>query len=321
MSTTKWGIIGLGEIAHNFADSFKSDNAELIAVASRTLQKAQDFASEYNVAKAYGHYEALCFDPDVDIVYLATPNSHHAENIKMVLNAGKHVLCEKAIVMNAAQLAEVMELAEEKNLIVAEAMTIYHMPLFKQLKSRIQTGEFGELKMVNAMFGSLKDSDPSMRFFNKELGGGALLDIGVYALSFVRYFLSSQPTDLQTMVNLYETGVDEMSTIQLKNSQNELSTVSLSFRGKMPKQGVIVCENAFITVLDYPRADKAIITYPDGATEIVEDGSSASALSYEVQDLSDTILNKENKTYIELTKDVTDLMDQSAKAWGMDLTK
>ncbi|MFL2117536.1 Gfo/Idh/MocA family protein [Marinilactibacillus psychrotolerans] len=321
MSTTKWGIIGLGEIAHNFADSFKSDNAELIAVASRTLQKAQDFASEYNVPKAYGHYEALCFDPDIDIVYLATPNSHHAENIKMVLNAGKHVLCEKAIVMNAAQLAEVMELAEEKNLIVAEAMTIYHMPLFKQLKSRIQTGEFGELKMVNAMFGSLKDSDPSMRFFNKELGGGALLDIGVYALSFVRYFLSSQPTDLQTMVNLYETGVDEMSTIQLKNSQNELSTVSLSFRGKMPKQGVIVCENAFITVLDYPRTDKAIITYPDGATEIVEDGSSASALSYEVQDLSDTILNKENKTYIELTKDVTDLMDQSAKAWGMDLTK
>lgn len=321
MSTTKWGIIGLGEIAHNFADSFKSDNAELIAVASRTLQKAQDFASEYNVPKAYGHYEALCFDPDIDIVYLATPNSHHAENIKMVLNAGKHVLCEKAIVMNAAQLAEVMELAEEKNLIVAEAMTIYHMPLFKQLKSRIQTGEFGELKMVNAMFGSLKDSDPSMRFFNKELGGGALLDIGVYAISFVRYFLSSQPTDLQTMVNLYETGVDEMSTIQLKNSQNELSTVSLSFRGKMPKQGVIVCENAFITVLDYPRADKAIITYPDGATEIVEDGSSASALSYEVQDLSDTILNKENKTYIELTKDVTDLMDQSAKAWGMDLTK
>ncbi|GEL67527.1 Gfo/Idh/MocA family protein [Marinilactibacillus psychrotolerans] len=321
MSTTKWGIIGLGEIAHNFADSFKSDNAELIAVASRTLQKAQDFASEYNVPKAYGHYEALCFDPDIDIVYLATPNSHHAENIKMALNAGKHILCEKAIVMNAAQLAEVMELAEEKNLIVAEAMTIYHMPLFKQLKSRIQTGEFGELKMVNAMFGSLKDSDPSMRFFNKELGGGALLDIGVYALSFVRYFLSSQPTDLQTMVNLYETGVDEMSTIQLKNSQNELSTVSLSFRGKMPKQGVIVCENAFITVLDYPRADKAIITYPDGATEIVEDGSSAFALSYEVQDLSDTILNKENKTYIELTKDVTDLMDQSAKAWGMDLTK
>ena len=189
------------------ADSFKSDNAGLIAVASRTLQKAQDFASEYNVPKAYGHYEALCFDPDIDIVYLATPNSHHAENIKMVLNAGKHVLCEKAIVMNAAQLAEVMELAEEKNLIVAEAMTIYHMPLFKQLKSRIQTGEFGELKMVNAMFGSLKDSDPSMRFFNKELGGGALLDIGVYALSFVRYFLSSQPTDLQTMVNLYGTGV------------------------------------------------------------------------------------------------------------------
>ncbi|SFK01342.1 Predicted dehydrogenase [Marinilactibacillus piezotolerans] len=321
MTRIKWGIIGLGGIAHDFAASFKSDNAELAAVASRTLQKAQDFASEYNVPKAYGHYEALCFDPDIDIIYLATPNSHHAENIKMALNAGKHVLCEKAMVMNNTQLEEILSLADEKNLIVAEAMTIYHMPLFKQLKSRIEAGEFGKLKMVNAMFGSLKDTDPSMRFFNKELGGGALLDIGVYALSFVRYFLSSQPTDLQTMVKLYETGVDEMSTIQLSNDKNELSTVSLSFRGKMPKQGVIICENAFITVINYPRADKAIITYPDGTTETIEAGSSASALSYEVQDLSDTLLNKENKTYIELTKDVTDLMDKSAKAWGMDLTK
>lgn len=321
MTRIKWGIIGLGGIAHDFAASFKPDNAELAAVASRTLQKAQDFASEYNVPKAYGHYEALCFDPDIDIIYLATPNSHHAENIKMALNAGKHVLCEKAMVMNNTQLEEILSLADEKNLIVAEAMTIYHMPLFKQLKSRIEAGEFGKLKMVNAMFGSLKDTDPSMRFFNKELGGGALLDIGVYALSFVRYFLSSQPTDLQTMVKLYETGVDEMSTIQLSNDKNELSTVSLSFRGKMPKQGVIICENAFITVINYPRADKAIITYPDGTSETIEAGSSASALSYEVQDLSDTLLNKENKTYIELTKDVTDLMDQSAKAWGMDLTK
>lgn len=321
MTTIKWGMIGLGEIAHDFADSFKADNAELIAVASRSLQKAQDFASEYNVPKAYGHYEALCFDPDIDIIYLATPNSHHAENIKMILNAGKHVLCEKAMTMNAEQLEEVLVLAEEKNLIVAEAMTIYHMPLFKQLKYRIESGEFGKLKMVNAMFGSLKDTDPSMRFFNKELGGGALLDIGVYALSFVRYFLSSQPTTLQTMVQMYDTGVDEMSTIQLSNDENELSTVSLSFRGKMPKQGVIVCENAFITVMDYPRADKALITYPDGSTETVEEGSSASALSYEVQDLSDTLLNQENKHYIELTKDVTDLMDQSAKAWDMDLTK
>lgn len=320
MKKIKWGIIGLGGIAHDFAAAFQSEQAELVAVGSRTLQKAQEFADQYQVPKAYGHYEALCFDPDIDIVYLATPNSHHAENIKMVLNAGKHVLCEKAITMNADQLNEVLELAKEKNLIVAEAMTIYHMPLYQQLKARIESGEFGALKMVNAMFGSLKDTDPSMRFFNKELGGGALLDIGVYALSFVRYFLSSQPTTLQTLVQLYETGVDEMSTIQMKNEQNELSTVSLSFRGKMPKQGVIVCENAYITALDYPRADKAVITYPDGTTEVVEAGDSGSALAYEVKALSETLLNQENQSYIELTKDVTDLMDQAAKAWGMDLT-
>ncbi|WP_225743458.1 Gfo/Idh/MocA family protein [Marinilactibacillus sp. Marseille-P9653] len=321
MATIKWGIIGLGDIAQSFADSFNSEQAELAAVASRSLQKAQEFAERHHVPKAYGHYEALCFDPDIDIIYLATPNSHHAENIKMVLNAGKHVLCEKAMVMSAAEFKEVHELAKDKNLIIAEAMTIYHMPLYKQLKSRIKSGEFGQLKMVNALFGSLKEADPTNRFFNKELGGGALLDIGVYALSFVRYFLSSQPTELQTMAKLYETGVDEMSTIQMRNEHNELSSVSLSFRGKMPKQGVIVCEEAYITVVDYPRADKAVITYADGRTEILEDGDSSSALSYEIDALTQTLLKAENLSYIDLTRDVTNLMDQSEKLWGMNLTK
>lgn len=321
MATIKWGIIGLGDIAQSFADSFNSEQAELAAVASRSLQKAQEFAETHHVPKAYGHYEALCFDPEIDIIYLATPNSHHAENIKMVLNAGKHVLCEKAMVMSAAEFKEVHELAKDKNLIISEAMTIYHMPLYKQLKSRIKSGEFGQLKMVNAMFGSLKEADPTNRFFSKDLGGGALLDIGVYALSFVRYFLSSQPTELQTMAKLYETGVDEMSTIQMRNEHDELSSVSLSFRGKMPKQGVIVCEEAYITVLDYPRADKAVITYADGRTEIVEDGDSTSALSYEIDALTQTLLEVENLSFIDLTRDVTNLMDQSEKLWGMDLTK
>lgn len=318
MKKIKWGIVGLGSIAHHFASSFNSDNAELVAVASRTTQKAFEFSQKYAVPKAYGSYEQLAFDPDIDIVYLATPNNRHKEDMLMLLNAGKHVLCEKAITMTKKELDDVLELASKKELIVAEAMTIYHMPLMKKIKEKVVSGEFGELKMVHALFGSLKEADSKNRFFNPDLGGGALFDIGVYALAFVRYFLSSQPTQRHTMGSLYETGVDEKSSMLMQNNEGELSTVSIAFRSKMPKQGLIICENAFITIDDYPRADKATVTYSDGRTEIIEAGDTNEALNYEVENLSRTLLTDEDLTSLDLTKDVVDLMDWAAKEWKMD---
>ncbi len=318
MTKIKWGMIGLGDIAHQFAQSFDTYKAELTAVASRTLQKAFDFSSTYKVPKAYGSYEELAYDPEIDIVYLATPNSLHKDNMMMLLKANKHILCENAITMNKNELDDVLALAEEKNLIVAEAMTIYHMPLFAQLKERINGGEFGPLKMVHAFFGSLKPDDPSNRFFNPDLGGGALLDIGVYALSFMRYFLSSQPDERMTSVSLHDSGVDERSSFQFSNKEGEMSTVSLSFRSKMPKQGVIVCEDAYITVMNYPRAESALITYSDGHTEEVTAGDHDQALTYEIENLSDTLSTGKNLTSIDLTKDVNELMDWAAREWKMD---
>lgn len=282
----KWGIIGLGGIAHGFANVFQSENAELVAVGSRSIEKAQQFAAQYQISKAYGSYEELYADPEIEVIYLATPNSLHAQNMMDILNAGKHVLCEKAITMNKVELDEVLAFAHEKNLIVAEAMTIYHMPIFKQIKKRIQAKEFGELKLATAYFGSLQEEDPKNRFFNPDLGGGALLDVGVYALSFVQYFLDADPIDLKTIAQLYESGVDEMSTISYSTTEGTLGNVVLSFRGKLPKQGIIVCENAYITFQDYPRADEAVITHSDGKTETVTAGNTADAMRYEMENLS-----------------------------------
>src|SRR5699024_3011328 len=146
------------------------------------------------------NYEELYADEEIDIIYLATPNSYHAENMKDILNAVKHVVCEKAITMNKKELDEVLALALEKNLIVAEAMTIFHMPLYQEIKRRIDQNEFGKLKLATSYFGSLKEDDPTNRFFNPDLGGGALLDIGVYALSFVQYFLDADPEEFSTIV-------------------------------------------------------------------------------------------------------------------------
>lgn len=313
-----WGILGLGNIANDFAGVFQSDKAELIAAGSRSLEKAEEFAQKHEIKKAYGNYEELLADDDIDIVYLATPNSYHAKNMKQILQAGKHVLCEKAITMNKKELDEVLELATEKELIVAEAMTIYHMPLYQELKQRIDRGEFGPLKLATAYFGSLKEADPKNRFFNPNLGGGALLDIGVYALSFVQYFLDSKPDTFNTMVKLYETGVDEMSTISYSTDAGTLGNVVLSFRGKLPKQGVVVCENAHITVTDYPHASEALITYPDGETEIVSAGDSDLRLRYEVENLTEMLVSGNDKSHIETTKSVNALMDQAASEWEMD---
>src|SRR5699024_323753 len=182
----------------------------------------------------------------------------------------------------------------------------------------VESGEFGALKMVTSYFGSLKEDDPTNRFFSPDLGGGALLDIGVYALSFVQYFLDSDLDEFTTLVKPYETGVDEMSTISYSTTSGTLANVTLSFRGKLPKQGVVVCEDAYITIMNYPRADEAIITYPDGKTEVVKSGDTTQALKYEMENITEMILSGKDLSEIENTKRVNALMDQAASEWEMD---
>lgn len=139
-------------------------------------------------------------DPNIQIIYIATPHTFHYDYIKKALNAGKHVLCEKAITVNADQFDEVEKLAKEKNLILSEEFTLYHMPIYQKVRNLIDNGKLGKIKLVQVNFGSLKDYDPSNRFFNKALAGGALLDIGGYATAFARMFLSKQPESILTTV-------------------------------------------------------------------------------------------------------------------------
>ena len=318
MNKVKWAMVGTGIIGNEFAKAFNANNAELIAVGSRTKEKAQAFADKYDIPKAYGSYDEVYGDEEIDVVYFGTPNSHHAQNMIDALNAGKHVFCEKAITMNKKELDEVIELATKKNLIVAEAMTIYHMPVYHEIKHRIDNGEFGDLKLATAYFGSLKDEDPNQRFFNPELGGGALLDIGVYALSFVQFFLNSNPVEFNTIVQMHPSGVDDKSTISYTTEDKTLANVILSFRGKLPKQGVVACELAHITFNEYPRADQALITYHDGKTEVVNAGDTNQALNYEVENISKTILTGDDFTNIDNTIRVNYLMDKAASEWGMN---
>lgn len=316
MKNLNWAILGPGAIASDFARALLEEHGTIYAVGSRTYEKAKMFAMEHGVEHVFGGYEAMLCDENIDAVYIATPHSNHYEYIRKSLEKGKHVLCEKAITVNGKQLQELINLADEKNCILMEAMTIYHMPLYEKLLDKVQSGELGQLKTINVTFGSRKEDDPENRFFNKELAGGAILDIGTYALSFTRFFLSSQPTEVLTTVKPFLTGVDEQSGILLKNSAEEIATITLSMRAKMPKRGIVACENAFITVDDFPRAKKAMIMYYDGKTETIEAGASDKALNYEIQTMEKAILFGSN-THINLSRDVMKIMDDVRNQWGI----
>lgn len=315
MKKYQWGIIGLGNIAHEFAEHFDQETSELAAVASRTIDKAEAFAQLYHIPKAYGSYQEMLNDQEIDIIYIAVPNRQHSQHIMEALAANKHVLCEKAITMNKKELTEAIKLAEEKNLVLAEAMTIFNMPLYQQLRSLIDTNKLGALKMIQAPFGSYKDPDPTNRFFNPELAGGALLDIGTYAVSFARFFLSSQPEVIASTMVPFETGVDEQSVTILRNKENELATISLTFQAKMPKVGIVAFEEGYITITDYPRADRAEIIFNDGTKEWIESGSTAQAMNYEIENMVKTIKGKLPNRSLFLTHDVIEILDGMQKLW------
>lgn len=314
MKKYHWGVAGTGEIAHQFAESFVNNSSQLTAVASRNQETAETFAQHYQIPKAFGNYSEMLADPELDIVYIAVPNRFHKAYILEALHAGKHVLCEKAITMDLAELEECIKVAEEKQLILQEAMTIFNMPLFTELTRIIDSGKLGKLKMIQAPFGSYKEPDPKNRFFNPELAGGALLDIGTYAVSVARYFMTATPKVVASEMVPFSTGVDEQSVTILRNEKDEMASVTLTFQAKMPKIGIVAFENGYINIPEYPRADQAEIIYTDGTRELIQSGNTADALSYEIATMETTIEGAPNKSLF-LTKDVITLLDQMSKLW------
>ncbi len=317
-TTYRWATLGTGVIANELAQALQALGGNLYSVANRTYDKGLAFAEKYGIQKVYHHIDEVFEDPEVDIIYISTPHNTHIDYLRKALAAGKHVLCEKSITLNSQELEEAIALAEKNHVILAEAMTIYHMPIYQKLKALIASGKLGPLRMIQMNFGSYKEYDMTNRFFNRQLAGGALLDIGVYALSFVRWFMSEQPNQLASQVKLAPTGVDEQVGILLSNDQGEMATIALSLHAKQPKRGTIAYDKGYIEIFEYPRGQKAVITYTeDGRQEIIEDGQTAQALSYEVQDMEKTVAGLGNSMYLDYSKDVMDIMTQLRKDWGL----
>lgn len=314
-----WAVLGVGVIANEMAQALQKQGKKLYAVANRTQSKAVDFAKKYSVAKVYDAIDDLFADDAVDVIYLTTPHNTHYPFMKRALENGKHLLVEKSITLNSRELDEMISLAAAKNLVLAEAMTIWHMPLYKTLWQRIAAGDFGKVQIMTLNFGSFKEYNMRNRFFNMNLAGGALLDIGVYALSIVRSFMTETPTEILSQWRPSPTGSDEFATMLLKNSVGQMATVALSMHSKQPKRAVISCERGYIEIIEYPRADKAI--FVDAATGAVENifaGDKSDALLYELDDMERAIKSGDASAMkLDCSKDVMDIMTRLRKAWNL----
>lgn len=314
----KWATIGTGVIAQELVQALQGLGGNLYSVANRTYEKGLAFAERYGIEKVYREIDDVFADEAVDIIYISTPHNTHIDFLRKALAAGKHVLCEKSITLNSAELEEAMQLAKEKGLVLAEAMTIYHMPLYRRLKAFLADGSLGPLKMIQMNFGSYKEYDMTNRFFSRHLAGGALLDIGVYALSFVRWFMSSCPHQIVSQVSLAPTGVDEQVGILLTNEAGEMATVSLTLHAKQPKRGLLAYEKGYIEIVDYPRGQRATITYTeDGRQEVIEVGDTKEALRYEVLDMERAVAGIEPQMYLSYSQDVMQMMTGLRKEWGL----
>lgn len=314
-----WAVLGTGIIANEMAQAFGKMNKKLYAVGNRTHQKALDFAKKYDVQKVYDNIDDMFVDENVDIIYITSPHNTHYKFMKKALENGKHILVEKSITLNSRELDDMIALANKNNLILAEAMTIWHMPIYKKLWKIVQSEELGKVQMITMNFGSFKEYNMENRFFNMNLAGGAMLDIGVYALSIVRSFMSEKPDEILSQWKASLTGSDEQATVLLKNRQQQMATVALTMHSKQPKRAMISCEKGYIEIMEYPRADKAIIVDAQtGAVTKLESGTTENALYYEIMDMENAVKTDDPSAMcLAYTKDVMDIMTKLRKDWNL----
>lgn len=314
-----WAVLGTGVIANEMAAGLQQMGKSLYAVGNRTYTKAVAFAEKYGIKKVYNTIDEMFTDEKVDIIYITSPHNTHYAFMKKALENGKHLLVEKSITLNSGELEEMAALAAGKNLVLAEAMTIWHMPLYKELWRIVGSGELGRVQMITVNFGSFKEYNMENRFFNRNLAGGAMLDIGVYALSIVRSFMEEQPDRVVSQWLPAPTGVDEQATILLQNCRGQMATVALTMHSKQPKRAMISCEKGYIEIMEYPRADKAVIT--DAATgerREISAGETAKALFYELTDMEKAVTSGD-AAHMKLgfSRDVMDIMTSLRNEWGL----
>jgi len=233
MKKHKWGILTAGKMSAKFVKALKLlDNVELYAVAARDISNAKMFAQEHDIKKYYGSYEELATDSEVEIIYIASPHSHHFEHTMLCLKNGKAVLCEKAFALNASEVQTMIDEARKQNVFLMEALWPPFQPIYKKTKELLLNGEIGQLVHIDAKFGFQPPYDPSDRKFNLALGGGSLLDIGIYPVHDVLYFMGV-PDNITAKATFTDLGVENSINIIFGFNDGRTASVLSSFKASV----------------------------------------------------------------------------------------
>lgn len=318
----RWGIISTGHISRKFATALALlPEAELVAVASRDVETAKQFAAEFNISKAYGSYEELADDPKIDVVYIGTPHTFHLENSVMCMRNGKAVLCEKAFAMNAAEAKEMVRVASEENVFLMEAMITRQVPLIHKVLAWINAGRIGEPRMVRASRCARGEFNPGARQLNPELGGGALLDVGVYVISFASMIFQKPPVETMGLGHIGSWGSDEQGVAILKYNNGEIADLSFALRTAAVNEAYIFGTEGYIKVHEvFAVPSKASLFINREEVEVIEEPIIGNALNYEAEEVMRCLklgLKESPKMPLDESIRIMEILDQIRKPWNL----
>lgn len=314
------GIIGAGTIARKMAYTLRHMNrAEPYAIASRSLEKAQAFAADFHMERAYGSYEEMVNDDLVDLVYVATPHSHHAEHTRLAVDHGKPVLCEKAFTENAVQAREVLAMAEEREVLVAEAIWTRYLPMRSMLDEVLASGIIGNIHMLTANLGYVINHVP--RIADPALAGGALLDVGVYPLNFMLMALGSSFERFSTSVQMTERGVDAHNSMTFHYPERRMAVLHSTQFALTDRRGLIYGDKGYVEVenINNPEAIRVYDLDYQLVQELIQPPQ-ITGFEYQVEACIDALEAKEiecpQMPHEEIIR-VMQIMDDVRAAWGM----
>ena len=288
----RWGIIGLGNIANKFAaDLATVENAELVAVASRNQQRANEFAIRHNSKKAYNSYAALAKDVEIDAVYIATPHSFHKEHSILCLQNKKAVLCEKPFAMNLEEVTEMISVARENNVLFMEALWTFFLPHFSYVLDIVKSEKFGKLKNLEADFGFFRDFDETSRLFKKEVGGGSLLDIGVYPI-FAALATLGKPNAIDANATFFKNGADSSCTAVFHYDKAK-ATLKSTLLEETKTEAVFTLDTAIVRINRQFHQPTTVVVIQNNQEEIINFDCKTIGYSFEIEHFNQLL--RENK--------------------------
>lgn len=318
--TIKWGIIGLGKIANKFATDLATlENTELVAVASRSQKNANEFGEKFNVKKPYNSYEALAKDPEVDAIYIATPHSFHKEHSILCLQNKKAVLCEKPFAMNAQEVAEMIAVAKENDALLMEALWTYFLPHFNVVLDIVKSEKYGKFKKLEADFGFHTPYNTGSRLFKKEVGGGSLLDIGIYPI-FAALSTLGKPANIEAEATFFENGADSSCSMifEYNDAKAHLKSTLLE---ETPTEAIFTFEDAVVKLHARFHESSQISIITDNKEEVIDVKTTTIGYSLEAEHFSQLIRDGKKQSDVmtlEFSENLIATLDEVRAIIGLE---